>query len=152
MTRRLVKSDAYRRVLALDYSEAMLRETRRRFGEESVSTDALTLCRADVAALPLQPGAVDAMHAGAAMHCWPQLEEGLAQIYAALKPEGGRFFATTFLQVGAIVGLLVPSYTFVPAYLACLYLTTARFFSYPPPGRIRGTDAEADGRRLVPLF
>jgi len=98
MTRRLVKSAAYRRVLALDYSEAMLRETRRRLGEESVSTDALTLCRADVAALPLQPGAVDAMHAGAAMHCWPKLEEGLTQIYAALKPDGGRFFATTFLQ------------------------------------------------------
>ena len=98
MTRRLVKSGAYARVLALDYSEAMLRETARRVREEEVATDALTLCRADVAALPLQPGAIDAMHAGAAMHCWPKLEDGLVQIRQALNPDGGRFFATTFLQ------------------------------------------------------
>ena len=71
MTRRLVKSGEYGRVFALDYSEAMLRETARRVAEEKVSTDALTLCRADVAALPLTPGSIDAMHAGAAMHCWP---------------------------------------------------------------------------------
>jgi SAM-dependent methyltransferase len=98
MTRRLVKSGEYGRVFALDYSEAMLRETARRVAEEKVSTDALTLCRADVAALPLTPGSIDAMHAGAAMHCWPKLEEGLEQIRAALKPDGGRFFATTFFQ------------------------------------------------------
>lgn len=97
MTRRLVRSAAYRRVLALDYSEAMLTETARRVREEEVPTEALTLCRADVAALPLQKGSVNALHAGAAMHCWPRLEDGLAQIRAALKP-GGRFYATTFLQ------------------------------------------------------
>lgn len=85
MTRRLVSSGAYGRVLALDYSEAMLRETARRVREEKVPTDALTLCRADVAALPLQPASVDALHAGAAMHCWPRLEEGLAEIRACLK-------------------------------------------------------------------
>ena len=53
--------------------------------------------RRQVAALPLQPASVDALHAGAAMHCWPRLEDGLRQIRACLKP-GGRFFATTFLQ------------------------------------------------------
>lgn len=98
MTRRLVKSGAYGRVLALDYSEAMLTETARRAREEGVSMEALTLCRADVSCLPLQSGAVDAMHAGAAMHCWPRLEEGLKEIRRVLKPSGGRFFATTFLQ------------------------------------------------------
>jgi len=97
MTRRLVKSGSYGRVLALDYSEAMLTETARRVREEGVPTSALTLCRADVANLPLRPASVDAMHAGAAMHCWPRLEEGLQQIRQSLKP-GGRFFATTFLQ------------------------------------------------------
>ena len=98
MTRRLLKSGSYKRVLALDYSESMLTETARRVREEKVpNSETLTLCRADVASLPLQPGSVDAMHAGAAMHCWPQLEEGLQQIRMALKP-GGRFFATTFLQ------------------------------------------------------
>ena len=34
----------------------------------------------------------------AGRHCWPQLEEGLQEIRAALKPGKGRFFATTFLQ------------------------------------------------------
>lgn len=97
MTRRLVRGGAYGRVLGLDYSEAMLAETARRFKEEGVPTETLTLARADVAALPLQPGSVDAVHAGAALHCWPRLEEGLGEIRACLKP-GGRFFATTFLQ------------------------------------------------------
>jgi len=98
MTRRLVKSRAYRRVLALDYSEAMLTETARRVREESVPTQALTLCRADVAALPLRTATIDALHAGAAMHCWPRLDEGLKEIRRVLKPDGGRFFATTFLK------------------------------------------------------
>ena len=37
------------------------------------------------------------MHAGAALHCWPRLEDGLREIRRVLAP-GGRFFATTFLQ------------------------------------------------------
>ena len=97
MTRRLLRSGAYERVLALDYSESMLLETARRVREEKIASERLTLCRADVAALPLAPASIDALHAGAAMHCWPKLEEGLVQIRQALKP-GGRFFATTFLQ------------------------------------------------------
>lgn len=96
MTRRLASSGKYGRVLALDYSEAMLGETRRRLREQQV-TPMPELYRADVASLPLQTGSVDAMHAGAAMHCWPQLEEGLREIRRALKP-GGVFFATTFYQ------------------------------------------------------
>lgn len=75
----------------------MLQETARRVQEEGVSTKALTLCRADVAALPLRPTSIDAMHAGAAMHCWPRLEESLRQIRQVLRP-GGLFYATTFLQ------------------------------------------------------
>ena len=51
--------------------------------------------RADAAQLPLCSGAVDAVHAGAALHCWPRLEQSLAEVYRALKP-GGRFYATTF--------------------------------------------------------
>ena len=97
MTRRLLKSGAYGRVLALDYSESMLLETARRVREEAIPDASLMLCRADVSSLPLAPASIDAMHAGAAMHCWPKLEQGLAQIRASLKP-GGRFFATTFFQ------------------------------------------------------
>merc|ERR1740130_2377637 len=96
MTRRLAASGRYGRVLALDYSERMLTETRRRLREQQV-TPMPELCRADVASLPLQTGSVDAVHAGAAMHCWPQLEEGLAEIRRALRP-GGVFFATTFYK------------------------------------------------------
>jgi SAM-dependent methyltransferase len=102
MTRRLCRAGRYGSVLALDYSEAMLRETSKRFDEEAVPREALTLCRADAAALPLQSGAVDALHAGAAMHCWPQLEASLAEVHRVLKP-GGRFFATTFYK-GAMGG------------------------------------------------
>ena len=40
------------------------------------------------------------MHAGAALHCWVQLEKGLEEIRRVLKP-GAPFFATTFL-VGAM--------------------------------------------------
>ena len=30
------------------------------------------------------------------MHCWPDLDSALSEIYRVLKP-GGRYFATTFL-------------------------------------------------------
>merc|ERR1719393_1243960 len=43
MTRRLVKSGAYDRVVALDYSEAMLRETRRRVRQELAKEDGVDL-------------------------------------------------------------------------------------------------------------
>lgn len=51
--------------------------------------------RADVGRLPFCDASLDAVHAGAALHCWPQLQDGLREIERALKP-GGRFFATTF--------------------------------------------------------
>jgi SAM-dependent methyltransferase len=104
MTRRLVRSARFDRVLALDYSEAMLTETARRFRAERIDTSSLTLARADVAQLPLRPSSVDAVHAGAALHCWPEVEAGLREIHAALKP-GGKLFATTFLtQAAPFVG------------------------------------------------
>jgi len=97
MTRRLVSSGRYARVLALDFSEEMLKETSRRFTSEKIPREKLDLVRADAAALPLQTGSVDAIHAGAAMHCWPKLEQSLAEVRRALKP-GGQFFATTFFR------------------------------------------------------
>ena len=42
------------------------------------------------------------MHAGAALHCWPRLEQSLCEVARALRP-GGRFFATTFFE-GAMPG------------------------------------------------
>jgi len=103
MTRRLCRSGRYRRVLGLDYSEAMLGETSRRFDAEGAPRDALTLVRADAAQLPLADCAVDGLHAGAALHCWPQLEQSLAEVHRVLKP-GGRFYATTFFAGALGVG------------------------------------------------
>lgn len=95
MTRRLVEAvPAGVRLFAGDYSEAMLLETRRRLGDESKPE----LLRLDVADLPFLDGSIDAIHAGAAMHCWPQLERALGEIHRVLKPEKGQFFATTFLR------------------------------------------------------
>jgi ubiquinone/menaquinone biosynthesis C-methylase UbiE len=117
MSRRLAKEGSAARLISADYSEAMLLETKRRFDEEkerkpttpsssSSSSSSLQeeetlplilpeLIRCDVAQLPLKSSSVDGCHAGAAVHCWPQLEEGLAEVARVLKP-GGRFFATTF--------------------------------------------------------
>ena len=79
----------------------MLTEARRRIKSErtlrSLETTRLDLVRLDVGNIPMQNGAVDCLHAGAAMHCWPDLDAAASEIYRVLKP-GGRYFATTFLS------------------------------------------------------
>lgn len=98
-TRRFARSGEYSRVIACDYSDSMLSEARRRIraegGVPSPSTR-LDLVRCDVGSIPMGDGSVDAFHAGAAMHCWPEIERSLAEIRRVLAP-GGRYFATTFL-------------------------------------------------------
>lgn len=109
-TRRFAKSGKYLRVIGGDYSEAMLLEARRRIQadrdltptaisqNESTNTNTrLDLVRLDVGRIPMQDNSVDALHAGAAMHCWPDLTAAASEIYRVLKP-GGRYFATTFLS------------------------------------------------------
>lgn len=80
----------------------MLTEARRRIQADSdlksnSKGTRLDLVRLDVANIPMQTDSVNALHAGAAMHCWPDIDSGLAEIYRVLKP-GGRFFASTFLS------------------------------------------------------
>ena len=97
-TRRLAKSGDYDRVIGCDYSESMLNEARSRINRMNKSSKTkLDLVRLDVAQIPMQDSSVDALHAGAAMHCWPDVQAGLNEIYRVLKP-GGRYFASTFLS------------------------------------------------------
>lgn len=102
-TRRFAAEDIYDRVLGCDYSDSMLTEARRRIAAEpnvfgKLQTTKLDLVRLDVGQLPFQSDSINALHAGAAMHCWPDLDAGLSEIYRVLQPNGGRYFATTFLS------------------------------------------------------
>jgi ubiquinone/menaquinone biosynthesis C-methylase UbiE len=100
-TRRFAKSGKYDRVLGCDYSASMLDEARRRIQTDetlrNLKNTQLDLVRLDVGQIPMQTSSVDALNAGAAMHCWPELPQAAAEIYRVLKP-GGRYFATTFLS------------------------------------------------------
>ena len=97
-TRRIAKAlpeDA--RFIAADYSEAMLIEAKRRLLLDK-PTGFPDLVRVDVAKLPFASGSIDAIHCGAALHCYPRLEEGLREIRRVLSDDDGKFFATTFLN------------------------------------------------------
>lgn len=105
MTRRFIESGEYSRVIGCDYSESMLTEARRRINlmentrkrSSKTSKTKLELVQCDVAKIPMQNESINALHAGAAMHCWPDVQQGLKEIYRVLKPRA-RFFATTFLS------------------------------------------------------
>lgn len=81
----------------------MLTEARRRINAEpklsskALKKTSLDLVRLDVGQIPMRNESVDCLHAGAAMHCWPDLDAAAKEIYRVLKP-GGRYFATTFLS------------------------------------------------------
>ena len=106
-----------RRLIGADYSDAMLREARQRIDNDRIAQELLynftsssatgkpsdnhdfqlELVRLDVGMIPMRDNGVDALHAGAAMHCWPDIDGALSEIYRVLRPQGGRYFATTFL-------------------------------------------------------
>ena len=101
-TRRLAKGGDYKRVLGCDYSDSMLTEARRRIEADAdlangKGSTQLELVRCDVGNIPMGTETVPALHAGAAMHCWPDLDAALSEVYRVLKP-GGRYFASTFLS------------------------------------------------------
>eukprot|EP00850_Spirogloea_muscicola_P015651 SM000122S25758 [mRNA] locus=s122:120575:122380:+ [translate_table: standard] len=96
-SRRFAASGEYDVVVALDFSASMLQQARSFFNADpSLDKQRLALVRADVGRLPFVTGSVQAIHAGAAIHCWPQLAAAVAEISRVLKP-GGVFVGTTFL-------------------------------------------------------
>ncbi|GAV73912.1 Methyltransf_11 domain-containing protein [Cephalotus follicularis] len=97
-SRKFAQSGTYSKVIALDFSENMLRQCydfiKR---DETLSTINLALVRADISRLPFASGSVDAVHAGAALHCWPSASNAIAEISRVLR-SGGVFVGTTFLR------------------------------------------------------
>ncbi|XP_056849986.1 uncharacterized methyltransferase At1g78140, chloroplastic isoform X1 [Raphanus sativus] len=95
------KSEHFAMVFALDYSENMLRQCYEFLKQEAnlIDKKIVVLARADAARLPFLSGSVDAVHAGAALHCWPSPSSAVAEISRVLRP-GGIFVATTFIYDG----------------------------------------------------
>lgn len=94
LTRRLAASNSVDRLIATDISHPMLKEAVK-LVRKDVRLPELDFVRADVANLPFADQSFDAVHAGAAIHCWPCVQDGLREIRRILVP-GGKFFATTF--------------------------------------------------------
>ncbi|XP_042377832.1 uncharacterized methyltransferase At2g41040, chloroplastic-like [Zingiber officinale] len=97
-SRKFAKSGSYSAVVALDFSENMLRQCYEFIKQDdTLLTTNLALVRADVSRLPFASGSVDAVHAGAALHCWPSPSNAVAEISRVLR-SGGVFVGTTFLS------------------------------------------------------
>jgi ubiquinone/menaquinone biosynthesis C-methylase UbiE len=111
-TRRFAAGGRWGRVVAVDYSEAMLEQASTFLDEQAQKEGEppcpVELVRADAARLPFATATIDALHAGAALHCWPSPLAAVAEIARVLKP-GGRFVASTFLDQAAPIGELLGS-------------------------------------------
>ena len=105
-TRRFLTCGEFSKVFALDFSENMLKQTRQGIDKEpelqqkAVELD-LELVRADIARLPFASESLSAVHAGAAIHCWPQPSLAMSEIARVLKP-GGRAVLSTFMVPGQV--------------------------------------------------
>uniref|UniRef100_A0A5B7AJM9 Methyltransferase type 11 domain-containing protein n=1 Tax=Davidia involucrata TaxID=16924 RepID=A0A5B7AJM9_DAVIN len=100
-SRKFAKSETYSRVVALDFSENMLRQCYDFVkNDDTILNTTFALVRADVSRLPFSSGSIDAVHAGAALHCWPSPSNAVAEINRILR-SGGVFVGTTFLRVSS---------------------------------------------------
>ena len=109
-SRRFAASGKFAKVVASDFSDAMMRQTKSYCDQDAKLRakaeglePSLLFVRADVGRLPFATGSIDAVHAGAAMHCWPSPSAAVAEISRVLKP-GGVFLASTFLDPTAMLG------------------------------------------------
>ncbi|GAB4820215.1 hypothetical protein N2152v2_007261 [Parachlorella kessleri] len=124
--RRFAASGRFAGVVAADFSESMLVQARQYFQQSGgapataastraaaaaaaavpVDPSRYVLVRADVGRLPFATGSVAGLHAGAALHCWPNPAAAFAEISRVLAP-GGVFVASTFLTATAPLGEVV---------------------------------------------
>ncbi|XP_078162772.1 putative methyltransferase At1g78140, chloroplastic isoform X1 [Carex rostrata] len=114
-SRLFVRSGMFSQVIALDFSENMLRQCSEFVEKENIPNENLVLVRADISRLPFPSGSIDAVHAGAALHCWPSPASAVAEISRVLRP-GGVFVATTF--IADVVPPAVPVLRFTRQYFA----------------------------------
>ncbi|XP_031275008.1 uncharacterized methyltransferase At1g78140, chloroplastic [Pistacia vera] len=99
-SRLFAKSGLFSLVVALDYSENMLQQCFEFIKkEENFPEENYVLVRADISRLPFASSSVDALHAGAAIHCWPSPSTAVAEISRVLRP-GGVFVASTYILDG----------------------------------------------------
>ncbi|XP_047323626.1 uncharacterized methyltransferase At1g78140, chloroplastic isoform X1 [Impatiens glandulifera] len=99
-SRLFAKSGLFSLVVALDYSENMLKQCYEFIQQDNnFPKENLILVRADISRLPFTSSSVDAVHAGAALHCWPSPSAAVAEISRVLRP-GGVFVATTYILDG----------------------------------------------------
>eukprot|EP00884_Botryococcus_braunii_P021550 jgi/Botrbrau1/8079/Bobra.0230s0006.1 len=108
-SRRFAKSGKFSGVIAADFSENMLLQASSFFREDpSISPEQYALLRADVGRLPFRTASLAAVHAGAAIHCWPNPAVAVAEISRVLKPGGGlcglHLSCKAWAPLGEIVG------------------------------------------------
>ncbi|KAG5250965.1 methyltransferase chloroplastic [Salix suchowensis] len=124
-SRLFAKSGLFSLVTALDYSENMLRQCYEFIKqEENFPKENLILVRADIARLPFVSGSLDAVHAGAAIHCWPSPSSAVAEVSRVLRP-GGVFVATTYILDGpfSFIPFLKPISQFTQASGSKIFLS-----------------------------
>ncbi|KAF6149097.1 hypothetical protein GIB67_038880 [Kingdonia uniflora] len=114
-SRLFTKSGLFSLVVALDFSENMLRQCSEFISkEEEFPKGNLILARADISRLPFVSNSIDAVHAGAALHCWPSPSAAVSEISRVLRP-GGVFVATTFIL--DIVDPAIPALRILRQYI-----------------------------------
>lgn len=90
--RHLAHTGRFARVYGLDWSVAMLQ---RALAADPKLGSQFPLLRADVAHLPFAHGSLAGVHAGAALHMWPDPDVAIAEAARVLRT-GGVFVASTF--------------------------------------------------------
>eukprot|EP00188_Purpureofilum_apyrenoidigerum_P001826 Plantae.Rhodophyta-Purpureofilum_apyrenoidigerum.ctg20514.p1 GENE.Plantae.Rhodophyta-Purpureofilum_apyrenoidigerum.ctg20514~~Plantae.Rhodophyta-Purpureofilum_apyrenoidigerum.ctg20514.p1 ORF type:complete len:328 (+),score=30.00 Plantae.Rhodophyta-Purpureofilum_apyrenoidigerum.ctg20514:104-985(+) len=94
MARKMVQSGKFGSVVVVDFSESMLNETLVRFERENIDTSDVDFIRADAGKLPLASESINVIHNGAALHCYPRVQDALREMYRVLT-DGGVLFGTT---------------------------------------------------------